>query len=141
MRVSYSGQSVQSAAMEHGASWYEDLAVPIVQPIVQPRDGQFRVSRLVQITLWDKDRISRDDVVGVAYIDLADVPERGQDGDDVEDLYSKKWGVPTWVDLYGAPAHVGHTSADTRGKGSNLLQKLGRLLESEPEALARKMNR
>ena len=37
-----------------------------------------KVSERVQITLWDKDRLTRDDAIGVAFIDLADVSNHKQ---------------------------------------------------------------
>ena len=127
VRVHYGNQSVSSSAseMSGGMTWHEDLAVPIIRPKLGPK-----VSERVRITLWDKDRLSRDDAIGVAYINLADVPESR------DNPHTKRWGVPTWVDLYGAPAHV-RTHEESASKW---VRGLTRTVEGAPQELARKMS-
>lgn len=131
VRVSYGNQSVKSSAVQdclpwpnhdEMVPWHEDLAVPIVVP----RLGRSMVSQRVTVAVCDRDRRSRDDTVGVAHINLADVPQR------TDSPHSKIWGVPRWVDLYGAPAHAGGAS---NGSNSSLLTKFGSRAE-----LTRKMN-
>ena len=125
-RVSYGNQSVQSSVVQNSV-WQEALMVPVVSP----RLDREMVSQRVKLALCDGDRLGRDDVVGVAYINLADVPQLG------DSPHSKMWGVPTWLDLYGAPAHAGGSSNEG---GSKLLRKFGQQFESSRDELTRQMN-
>ena len=126
VRVSYGNQSVQSSVVQNSV-WQEDLMVPVVGP----RLDREMVSQRVKLALCDEDRLGRDDVVGVAYIHLADIPQLGDTPN------WKTWSVPTWVDLYGAPAHVGGSSNEG---GSKLQKKFGQQFESSRDELTRQMN-
>ena len=99
-KVEFMGIAAESQVMKsQSPDWTTFPTHPGVPEIIKlgfgmPEGGKLS-SNVVTVSVWDRDELSPDDVVGFARLDMRKIREN-----------PKKWSRPFWVYFYGAPQEL-----------------------------------